>query len=184
MSRQPDPMLRAEILEKCLKAALRKGTVDFSIHELGKAVGTSPRMLIYHFGSKAQLDEALVLHLDEAMRLELAKFLNQTSKEPVALGKIWDFITGNDSFRRLTKLSMGVNLGSNVSKATQKKIEAQTQSWIASIETHFKPRPWAELVYLLGQGAMIDFFLTGNQDRGRRSLECLSNELTKATKRK
>lgn len=46
---------RAELVEGALDYVLTNGLVDLSLRPLAAALGTSDRMLIYHFGSKERL---------------------------------------------------------------------------------------------------------------------------------
>src|SRR5260370_42389015 len=46
---------REELLEKIIDALLSTGVSDLSLRPLAKSVGSSARLLIYHFGSKEQL---------------------------------------------------------------------------------------------------------------------------------
>jgi AcrR family transcriptional regulator len=66
----------AEIRKRLLGAATayfaRHGTADVSLRTLAAAVGTSHRMLIYHFGSKEQLLVDVVRSMEDAQREALA----------------------------------------------------------------------------------------------------------------
>jgi AcrR family transcriptional regulator len=46
---------RTELLEKIVDVLLREGISELSLRPLAKSVGTSARLLIYHFGSKEKL---------------------------------------------------------------------------------------------------------------------------------
>jgi len=58
-----------ELLERAYRYALQNGVADMSLRPLAAAVGSSPRVLLFLFGSKAGLVQAL---LDRARRDELA----------------------------------------------------------------------------------------------------------------
>src|SRR5579884_2404868 len=60
---------REELLERAYRYALENGVADMSLRPLAAAVGSSPRVLLFLFGSKAGLVQAL---LDRARRDELA----------------------------------------------------------------------------------------------------------------
>ncbi len=55
---RPNP--RQELLEAAVAHVSAHGVSDFSLRELARAIGTSHRMLIYHFGSKEELLVAIV----------------------------------------------------------------------------------------------------------------------------
>lgn len=59
MSRTADQAHRADLLERSVDYVCRHGLAGLSLRPLAKAVGTSPRVLLYYFGSK----EALVVEI-------------------------------------------------------------------------------------------------------------------------
>lgn len=70
MSESPEPSPRQqELLELAYQYVLVHGLADMSLRPLAKAIGSSPRVLLYLFGSKDGLVRAL---LDRARRDELA----------------------------------------------------------------------------------------------------------------
>ncbi len=60
---------REELLERAYRYALENGVADMSLRPLAAAVGSSPRVLLFLFDSKAGLVQAL---LERARRDELA----------------------------------------------------------------------------------------------------------------
>jgi len=62
---------RVRLLRAAVDHALRAGIADLSLRELAAAVGTSHRMLIYHFGSREGLLVAVAQAVEAAER-ELA----------------------------------------------------------------------------------------------------------------
>src|SRR5258705_10074843 len=55
MARRPDAQKRSVLLEAATDHVLEHGMAGLSLRPLALALGTSPRMLLYHFGSKEQL---------------------------------------------------------------------------------------------------------------------------------
>jgi AcrR family transcriptional regulator len=55
MARVPDPAKREALLEAATTHVLEHGMATLSLRPLAHALGTSPRMLLYHFGSKERL---------------------------------------------------------------------------------------------------------------------------------
>lgn len=66
--RPVDAERRARVLHAATDHVLRHGLDDLSLRPLATALGTSPRMLLYDFGSKEQLVGALL----DAVRARLA----------------------------------------------------------------------------------------------------------------
>jgi AcrR family transcriptional regulator len=60
------PSVRA--LRACVEAALRTGGRPLSITDYAEETGISARMLIHHFGSKENLDHAVIRAVDDQLR--------------------------------------------------------------------------------------------------------------------
>ena len=68
--RQPESA-RGRLLAAAVAMAMRDGIADLSLRELAAAIGTSHRMLLYHFGSREGLLAAVTLAVEEAERTTL-----------------------------------------------------------------------------------------------------------------
>lgn len=85
---------RIELLEACYGYVLRHGLADLSLRPLASAVGSSPRVLLFLFGSK---DELIREILARARRDELA-FLQQLRDDHRQPGladlgeRVWDWL--------------------------------------------------------------------------------------------
>jgi AcrR family transcriptional regulator len=55
VSRTADEARRAELLDRAVDYVTRHGLAELSLRPLAKAVGSSPRGLLYYFGSKEEL---------------------------------------------------------------------------------------------------------------------------------
>jgi AcrR family transcriptional regulator len=73
MGRKPDPRRRDELLDAAVDYVYEYGLGDLSLRPLARALGTSPRMLIYHFGSKDGLLVAVVQATEDRQRVALAE---------------------------------------------------------------------------------------------------------------
>src|SRR5262249_17829780 len=75
----PPPPRRKELLERAYLYALGHGLADLSLRPLAAAIGTSPRVLLFLFGSKDGLIRALLARAraDELAFLEQARAAGQ-----------------------------------------------------------------------------------------------------------
>jgi AcrR family transcriptional regulator len=80
-----DPKQR--LLERALGYLSEHGIGDISLRELAAALGTSHRMLIYHFGSKEGLFVAVVQEADRRQRRLLASSFGTEDFDLIALGR-------------------------------------------------------------------------------------------------
>ncbi|MEU6976906.1 MULTISPECIES: TetR/AcrR family transcriptional regulator [unclassified Streptomyces] len=73
MGRPPDPDRRERVLAQATDHVLAEGLAGMSLRPLAAALGTSPRMLLYDFGSKQELVSAV---LAEARRRDAERLVN------------------------------------------------------------------------------------------------------------
>jgi AcrR family transcriptional regulator len=82
---------RAALLRAVVDHFSQHGIGDASLRQIAAAVGTSHRMLIYHFGSRVGLLEAVVEELERAERDALRSIHFRTDQPGRAL--MWEFWT-------------------------------------------------------------------------------------------
>jgi AcrR family transcriptional regulator len=80
---------RQALLEAAIQYVSANGLQDRSLRELAAAIGTSHRMLIYHFGSKEGLMRAIVDEVERQQREFFASFASDSSVPP--LQAAWAF---------------------------------------------------------------------------------------------
>jgi AcrR family transcriptional regulator len=77
MAEQQEPKVRPagaardRLLAAAIAIAMQDGIADLSLRELAAAIGTSHRMLLYHFGSREGLLAAVTVAVEEAERAAL-----------------------------------------------------------------------------------------------------------------
>jgi AcrR family transcriptional regulator len=86
MARRPDLGRRQELLDAVVEEYAVRGIGDRSLRDVAAAVGTSHRMLLYHFGSG---NELLVAIVAEVERRQMA-LLRELPAEPAeAIAAMW-----------------------------------------------------------------------------------------------
>jgi AcrR family transcriptional regulator len=73
---------------------MRLDTVDLTLRQIAAAIGTSHRMLVYHFGSKEGLLVEVVRRLEEEQRQRLKKLLDDGVANPLErMRQLWQSLT-------------------------------------------------------------------------------------------
>lgn len=85
MSRTVDEMHRRELLDRIVAYVYRHGVSDLSLRPLAAAVDSSPRVLLYYFGSKEEMIAQILGRAREAQR---AEFANMMIDEPDSPGSV------------------------------------------------------------------------------------------------
>ncbi|AXK43625.1 TetR/AcrR family transcriptional regulator [Erythrobacter aureus] len=165
------PLLAAHVLEHGLAGA--------SLRPLAKAAGTSDRMLIYHFGSKDALVEALLAHvaamyaqaLDMAYPSEPAASRKDCAQRLLAIARA-------PMFAPFLRLWWEIVAGSaKGGKAFRASASAMMDSQLAWFEAHMPPddpdpKGGARLVATLVEGALM-FDALGLGDTAEAGLAAL-----------
>jgi AcrR family transcriptional regulator len=113
---------------------LSEGLAAASLRPLAKAVGTSDRMLIYHFGSKAEILEAGLQRASDRLFDHLRGEWNSSRDTTTALAKIFDELSGPE-LRGYTALWQDIVTGAMRGDAVCRR------AGHAMVETYI---PWLE----------------------------------------
>jgi AcrR family transcriptional regulator len=163
---------REQLLESCLAAFIRAGTLDLSLDTLAKAVGISKRMLVHYFGGRDAIEEMAMSLLEDRLRARFrASAFPAGAPLRSVLAALWEQTTSAAS-RGVVLLAMDLTRRSwSGSKRARKFFEEQQRLW-ADMLREFLPDPGAvETLLQLYQGAMLVYLVTGDRERGRRALE-------------
>lgn len=175
MNRPTEPQKKQELLEQCLAAAIEVGILDFGINAIAERVGTSGRMLIYHFGSKQELERQLIALLETHLREKLWSFQNlspeQTDCIAESLLEMWRHLTSPE-MHGLLKMTMELNQRAvQGDLETQRFLERESQQWVNSLSNLTNDKTTALSLFHLFQGAILDFLTTGNAQRGQQTIK-------------
>jgi AcrR family transcriptional regulator len=181
MSRPSEPQKKQELLEQCLAVTIEVGVLDCSINAIAKRIGTSGRMLIYHFGSKQELERQLISLLEMRLREKLWTFQGVSLEEADCLTEplleMWEHLTSPE-MRGLLKLTMELNQRAiQGDSETQRFLERESQQWIDSLSTLTNDKAIALSLFHLFQGAILDFLTTGNAQRGQQTIKAFTRTL-------
>lgn len=87
-----DSVRRAELLAKLIAYSAEHGLSDMSLRPLAAAVGSSPRVLLYFFGSKEGLiREVLLRSRDNQMEL-VRQWLAEASGPAERIERLWEWL--------------------------------------------------------------------------------------------
>ena len=86
MARPPDLQRRRELLDALVAEFAAGGIGDRSLREVAKAVGTSHRMLLHHFGSRSELLLAIVADVE---RRQISVLRDLPAEPAEGLAAMW-----------------------------------------------------------------------------------------------
>jgi AcrR family transcriptional regulator len=195
MGRHSDPARRSELLDAVADYLLEHGLADLSLRPLAAAIETSPRMLLYHFGSKEQL---VVAALGRARERETELFSGWAhpmgaAEDPEQLARrawAWMSDTANEPFMRLFFEVYGMALQEPdrypgfLDRAVEDWLTALTEGLRDAGVDHAEARKAATIVVGVARGLLLDLLATGDRQRINAAIDSLVGEvrehLTKA----
>jgi AcrR family transcriptional regulator len=169
---QPQTRARpGELLELCLAAFIKAGTIDLSLDQLAIRVGISKRMLVHYFGNRENLEERAMALLEERLRAQFApqSFPARVSAQTV-VNTLWERTTAREA-RGVLLLIMDLSRRAwNGSARAKAFYEEQRRLWEQLLMKFLPDQRAAEEVLQLFQGAVLAYLITGDPEPGRRSL--------------
>lgn len=178
---------RTELLERIVDVLLSEGISDLSLRPLAKAVGTSARLLIYHFGSKEKL---LTEALEQVRQRVEGSLRDLAAKEgPLSLGEFlvlfwrWAIQQKNQRYFRLLFEIDGLAM-QNRARFPAHFWGVGFARWRRVFETEFgQPSDLDGAAISTFQlaalnGLLHDFLCTGDRKRTTEALHCLIDSVS------
>jgi AcrR family transcriptional regulator len=184
---KPESARRAQLLERCYAYVLEHGLASVSLRPLAATVGSSPRVLLFLFGSKDELVRELLARA-RAEELELPALGSAAAGLPAAALAVWEWLAA-DRHRGLLRLWVESYARSLIEPDGPWGSFARetVEDWLALLAT---AQPPAErqtesgiaqrtLVLAVLRGALLDLLATGDRERTtravRRALDALGD---------
>jgi AcrR family transcriptional regulator len=171
---------RQLLLDAVVTYASHHGVSDLSLRELARAVGTSHRMLLYHFGSKHDLLVAIVEANEKAQRASAAEILATADATPAdVLRRLWSRLADPAMWpsERLFFELYGQALQGR--PGTTALLDGIVTSWIEPAAELLRrrgvdpadARAQARLNLAVVRGLLLDLLATGDGDGATRAME-------------
>jgi AcrR family transcriptional regulator len=160
---------RDELLERAYRYVLKHGVADMSLRPLAAAVESSPRVLLYLFGSKAGLVQALLARArqEELALLERARAASASSQDPLAVvADVWAWLVAEEH-RALLKLWVEGYARSLIEPDGPWSgfAAATVAEWLDVLGEIAPDAATRTLILAVLRGAMLDLLATGDSER-------------------
>ncbi len=179
MSRTPDEARRAELLEKAVDYVCRHGLAELSLRPLAKAVKSSPRGLLYHFGSKENLVVEIVRSGRNRQRTMMAN-LKLTDLSPRAVARALWAEWSKPQWEPLTRLSLEVySLALHDRSRFPGYLDGYVAEWLDALEacamrpgaTREDARAASTMLVAGFRGFLLDLLATHDRARVDRAVD-------------
>ena len=163
---------RAALLDAAVDFAAANGLSDVSLRQMAAALGTSHRMLIYHFGSKEGLLVEVVNEVERRQREGmLALGADETLTPADALREMWRTLADSSlwPFERLffevygQALQGRPHMGAFLDGVVEDWLEPATALGVRRGLRKRDARAWARLGLAVTRGTLLDLLATGDR---------------------
>jgi AcrR family transcriptional regulator len=160
-----DSQARDRLLDAAVEHALTKGIVDLSLREIAAGIGTSHRMLIYHFGSREGLLVAVVREVERRERQALTGTLTAADAR-----RLWSRLA-DPGLRSQERLFFEIYVHALLGRpGTEGFLEDALEGWITPVATSMasagvaqdRARALARLGLAATRGLLLDLLASGD----------------------
>jgi AcrR family transcriptional regulator len=168
---------RDVLIDRALKYFLEHGVARLSLRPLAGEVGTSARLLVYHFGSKDGLIAAVMdevrARIQKSFSASVARFRAKSGRG--VLPAFWTWMTHPTNVPYLRLLFEVQVLALRSPAMYARCLEGTSSSWLTLIEASL-PRPRknpaiATLCVAVIDGLLLEYLSTGDRRRTTEALK-------------
>jgi AcrR family transcriptional regulator len=173
MTRARVPEARVKLLEGVVDYIMKQGLADLSLRPLAAALGTSPRMLLYFFGSKERLIAEALAQSRMRQQQEFARALSTKAERRQRLALAWEVWSSEESKKSLWLFFEVYALAMRDRKRFPGFLERLVKDWLpffeqAAATSGVEPErvtPLATLILAAIRGLQLDLLATGERAR-------------------
>jgi len=167
---------REELVDKALDYFLKHGLAGLSLRPLAGKIGTSARLLVYHFGSKDGLIAAVMDEVQARTQRSFAASAARAAKSPKGVMRaFWDGITEPANLPTMRLLFEVQALALQNPAAYARYLKGTSSSWLELIEGSLPPgksnRAIATLCAAVIDGLLLEYLSTGDLRRTTKALD-------------
>ena len=158
---------RAALLDAAVGHVVRHGLADLSLRTLADEIGTSHRMLIYHFGSKEALVAEVVRTIDDRLYATAWPQAQAAADDPASASRaVWREVSSperRDEQVLMLEMLVAAMRGRSGTEALVERVHdwaraSESQAGWLGEDAHRQSRLLAAVV----RGLLVDLLLTGD----------------------
>jgi AcrR family transcriptional regulator len=164
-----DSRRRDELLERAYEYVLEHGVADLSLRPLAAAIGSSPRVLLFLFGSKAELVQALLTRArqDELEFLRRVRATGAQTDIAVVVAELWRWLAAPEHLALLKLWVEGYARSMIDPYGPWEGFARRTvEDWLEVLaDAGSAAEPERTLLLAVLRGAFLDLLATGDLER-------------------
>ena len=180
MTRTADETRPAELLDAIVGYLIKNGVVELSLRPLAKAVRSSPRVLLYYFGSKEELVAAAIMRLRDRQRESFRRMREARYERPSdACRAMWKAMSAPESVL-LFRLSLETytlalrhprHFGDFLRSSVEDWLEFISEPLVRGGHPRTEARAFATVVLAGFRGFLLDYCASRDRERVDRAVE-------------
>jgi AcrR family transcriptional regulator len=180
MSRTVDEQRPVELLDAIVGHLITHGVAELSLRPLAKAVGSSPRVLLYYFGSKEEMVVKALARLRERQRITYSQMKADSSDSPSkACHAIWKHMSAPDSEPLFRLFFEAYVLALRHPQRFRDFLHTAIEDWLEFLAAPLRckgyeqseARAFATIVLAGFRGFMLDYCASRDRQRLDRALD-------------
>jgi len=156
-------MARQELLDATVAHVRQHGLADMTLRQLADAIGTSHRMLLYHFGSREGLLAAAVGAIEADERAASAAIVAAATSEEDVLRRVWQRLRAP---RRAGEERLFFELAALAAQGrpgTEQLRRDHVEPWLAAVGPDPDARAALRVDLAVLRGLLLDQLVTGDR---------------------
>ncbi len=121
---------RDRLLQRVIEHVAAHGLSDVSLRELAASIGTSHRMLIYHFGSREGVVAAIVSQIEADQRLLLASLAKEAESAADLIRRQWAQLSDPSMWPFIRLFFEATALALHRRPGTEGFLDSLTDTWL------------------------------------------------------
>jgi len=175
------------LLDQVIAYLVEHGVADLSLRPMAKQIGTSARMLVFHFESKQQLIADVFVEMQARLRASLARLrLDPPPRDARSLLRaFWDWATSPENMGHLRLQYQLQVLAAHNPDVYARYLQPSAAAWVEVVVAALPPRDrdpvFATLIIAVFDGLFLELMSTGDLARTGRAMDCF---IARARKRR
>jgi AcrR family transcriptional regulator len=176
---------KIELRDASLRYLVEHGVANISLRPMAAALGTSPRILMFHFKSKEALLQDVFEELNSRLQASL-RTMTSTDFDPLGvppLKRFWQWATSKDNFPYFRLLYEAQIVALQNPKEYGRYLQKASGDWQAVafdlMSASLKSKAMASLCIAVFDGLMLERMSRGNTSRLTESLDLFIAMATK-----
>jgi AcrR family transcriptional regulator len=169
-----------ELRDKALDYFLEHGLAELSLRPLADEIGTSSRLLIYHFETKEKLIAAVIEEAHTRSQRSFAELIEQANSD-ADLRLFWGWVTDAKNIGHARLLYEVQVLALRKPEIYAQYLENASTSWLDVIESRIPQSPNSRAIATLCgaviDGLLLDYMSTGDLGRTTDALHIFNSLL-------